>query len=129
MKILFLSHYYPPEGNAPATRVSALARRWVEQGHEVTVVTCAPNVPNGVVYEGFRNSVIPQESEVEGVKVIRVWTYLAPNKGMLKRIANYLSYMVTAWLQVMLLPRPDVVIATSPQAEEIFAEHIFADEQ
>ena len=54
MKILFLSHYYPPEGNAPATRVGALARRWVKAGHEVTVVTGAPNVPEGVVYPGFK---------------------------------------------------------------------------
>ena len=52
MRVLFLSHYFTPEGNAPATRVSELTRRWVEAGHQVTVVTCAPNVPDGVVYEG-----------------------------------------------------------------------------
>lgn len=115
MKILFLTHYYPPEGNAPATRVSALARRWVEAGHEVTVVTCAPNVPGGVVYEGYRNPIVPEEVEEEGVRVIRVWTHIAPNKGTLRRILNYVSYMMSSWLQVMLLPRHEVVIATSPQ--------------
>jgi colanic acid biosynthesis glycosyl transferase WcaI len=55
MRILFLSHYFPPEGNAPASRVHACARRWVEQGHQVTVITCAPNVPNGVIYPGYKN--------------------------------------------------------------------------
>ena len=29
-----------------------MCRRWVAAGHEVTVLTCAPNVPSGVVYEG-----------------------------------------------------------------------------
>jgi hypothetical protein len=45
VKILFLSHYYPSEGNAPVNREGVLAKRWVAAGHEVTVV---PNVPNGV---------------------------------------------------------------------------------
>jgi glycosyltransferase involved in cell wall biosynthesis len=115
MRILFFSHYYAPEGNAPATRVSALARRWVSLGHEVTVITSAPNVPNGVVYEGYRNHVLSEEKLVDGVRVIRVWTYLAPNKGFARRVLNYLTYMGMAWLRAMLLPRPDVLIATSPQ--------------
>ena len=39
MKILFLSDNFPPEGNAPATRLYEHAIRWVRAGHEVTVVT------------------------------------------------------------------------------------------
>jgi len=115
MKILFLTHYYPPEGNAPATRVGALARRWVKAGHEVTVVTGAPNVPDGVVYSGFKNRVLPQEEVIDGVRVIRVWTMIAANKGTARRIANYLSYMVSSTLRCLFLSRPDVLIATSPQ--------------
>ena len=115
MRVLFLSHYYPPEGNAPATRVGALARRWVKAGYEVTVVTGVPNVPEGVVYSGFKNRILPQESTIDGVRVIRVWTLIAANKGTARRIANYVSYMLSATLRCLLLRRPDVVIATSPQ--------------
>ena len=115
MRILFLSHYFPPEGNAPATRVGALTKRWAAEGHEVTVITSAPNVPDGVVYDGYTNRFKPQEEEVDGVRVFRVWTYLAPNKGSGRRILNYLSYMVSAVLKVLFLRRPDVIIATSPQ--------------
>lgn len=114
MKFLFLSHYYSPEGNAPASRVSALAERWVAAGHEVTVVTCAPNVPNGVVYDGYENGWHKQE-KVNGVNVVRVWTYIAANKGTSRRILNFLSYMLSAVWRGMRLPRPDVIIATSPQ--------------
>ena len=35
MRILFLTHYFHPEGNAPATRVYEMTRRWVKQGFEV----------------------------------------------------------------------------------------------
>jgi len=115
MQILFLSHYFPPEGNAPATRVGALTKRWVAEGHEVTVITSAPNVPDGIVYNGYTNRLRPQEEDVDGLKVLRVWTYLAPNKGRGRRILNYLSYMVSAVLRVLFLKRPDVIIATSPQ--------------
>lgn len=114
MRIVFFTHYFHPEGNAPATRVSSLTRRWVAAGHDVTVITGVPNVPDGVVYEGYRNRPFQRERR-EGVDVIRVWTYLAPNKGTARRILNYVSYMLTAALAGLFVRRPDVVIATSPQ--------------
>ncbi|NCD35134.1 MAG: hypothetical protein EOL87_17180 [Spartobacteria bacterium] len=97
MKILFFSHYYWPEGNAPASRVTALAKVWSAAGHDVTVITCAPNVPNGVVYDGYKNRLFSREM-IDGVRVVRVWTYIAPNKGTVRRIINFLSYMLTACL-------------------------------
>lgn len=116
-RVLFLTHYFPPEGNAPATRVHAFARRWVRRPGRplaTTVVTCAPNVPDGKVYDGYRNRLSQRES-IDGIDVIRVWTWLAPNAGTTRRILNFVSYMVTATIRSLFVPRPDVVIATSPQ--------------
>jgi len=114
MHILFLTHYFPPEVNAPATRTHEHCRRWVQAGHRVTVITCAPNCPNGVVFDGYRNQWRSREI-IDGIEVIRVWTYLAANQGFLRRIVNYLSYMVTATLGSLMVRKVDVVIATSPQ--------------
>lgn len=114
MNILFLSHYFPPEGNAPATRTYEHTRRWVEQGHQVTVITCAPNVPHGQVYEGYRNALYQWESK-SAVKVLRVWTYLAANKGTGRRSLNYISYCFSAFIAGLFLPKPDVIVATTPQ--------------
>jgi glycosyltransferase involved in cell wall biosynthesis len=115
MHILFLSHYFVPENNAPAARVHSLAREWTRMGHRVTVITSAPNVPTGVVYEGYRNRLCQQEW-VDGIRTVRVWTYLAANRGRLLRGFNFFSYLVTAGVTGALLrPRADVVIATSPQ--------------
>lgn len=114
MQILFLTHYFPPEGNAPATRVFEMARRWVRLGHEVAVITGVPNVPNSVPYPGYRNRLI-QRKTMEGIRVTRVWTFLAPNRGRVRRSLNYLSYLVSAMLAGAFAPRPDVVLATSPQ--------------
>lgn len=90
--------------------------RWVRAGHQVTVITCAPNVPNGVVYEGYRNRWWPQRENVDGIDVVRVWTYVAANAGGVKRILNFLSYFFSSlWAFVFFCRRPNVVIATSPQ--------------
>lgn len=114
MHILFLTHYFPPEVNAPATRTLEHATRWVQQGHDVTVITCAPNCPTGQVFAGYRNAWHAEET-VNGIRVIRVWSYLTANKGFLKRSLNFLSYMLTAVWCALWLRRVDLVVATSPQ--------------
>jgi glycosyltransferase involved in cell wall biosynthesis len=112
--ILFLTDNFPPEVNAPASRTHEHCRRWVEQGYQVTVITCAPNFPRGQVLEGYRNRLWQQET-VDGIRVIRVWSYIAPNQGFAKRIADYLSYMVSAFLAAIFVRRIDVIVGTSPQ--------------
>ena len=114
MNILFLTHYFPPEVNAPASRTYEHCREWVKAGHDVTVVTCAPNHPAGVVYEGYRNK-LRQEEWRDGIRVVRLWTLVAANQGFGRRIANYVSYMLSSLLAAPFLPAADVVISTSPQ--------------
>jgi glycosyltransferase involved in cell wall biosynthesis len=114
MRILYLTHYFPPEGNAPASRALEMGRCWARAGHEVQVITCVPNVPDGKAYPGYRNRLV-QRQRIDGMDVTRVWTYLAANRGKAKRIANYLSYMASATIASTLVRRPDVVLATSPQ--------------
>ncbi len=115
MRILFLSHYFPPEVNAPASRTYEHCVRWAQEGHDVTVVTCVPNCPEGNVYAGYRNRWRTQEEWIDGVRVIRVWTWVAPNAGTARRIMGFLTYLASAVLASLRIARPDVVIATSPQ--------------
>jgi glycosyltransferase involved in cell wall biosynthesis len=125
MNILYVSHYFTPEGNAPARRVHQFSREWIKSGHNVTVLTGVPNVPDGIPYSGYRNAWM-QNEEMDGIRVVRVWSYLAPNKGTIKRIVNYISFMVTALIQGLFLPHHDVVIATSPQFFCAWAGRIIA---
>lgn len=113
-KILFLTHYFPPEVNAPASRTYEHAKRWVQAGHEVTVITGFPSHPHGRVYEGYRRK-LWQWEEMDGIKVLRVWTFISANKGFFRRILNYFSFMKSAGFFGMFVKRPDAVIATSPQ--------------
>jgi colanic acid biosynthesis glycosyl transferase WcaI len=114
MNILFLADNFPPERNAQASRVYERACHWVRWGHQVTVLTCAPNFPEGEVYAGYRNR-WRQVEQLDGIRVVRVKTFIAPNAGTLLRIVDFLSFMVTAFLAGLLERRPDVLAATSPQ--------------
>ena len=102
---------------AHAARVSELARHWVKAGHQVTVLTGFPNHPTGVVFPEYRSKfrrLICREW-VDGVRVVRTWLLPLPNRKPLERILNYTSFCVSSCLTGIFLPRPNVVIATSPQ--------------
>lgn len=114
MRILFLSDNFPPESNAPASRLYEHARYWVAQGHEVTVITSAPNFPEGRVFEGYRNA-WRHVSTLDGIRVVRVKTYITANEGFLRRTLDYMSFMASASFFGLFERAPDVVIATSPQ--------------
>jgi glycosyltransferase involved in cell wall biosynthesis len=114
MHILFLTDNFPPEVNAPASRTFEHCREWVKAGHQVTVVTCAPNFPKGRVFEGYRNRLVGRET-MDGIQVIRVWSYITANQGFLRRTLDYVSFMLMAVPASMGVRQPDVVVATSPQ--------------
>lgn len=114
MHILFLTDNFPPEVNAPASRTHEHCRQWVAAGEQVTVITCAPNFPKGRVFDGYRNRLWQQET-VDGIRVIRVWSYITANEGFVKRVLDYTSYMLAAFIASLFVRRVDVVVGTSPQ--------------
>ena len=109
-----MSFNFPPEVNAPATRTFEHAKEWVKMGHEVTVITSAPNFPFGRVFSGFKNSWIDKRKE-EGIEVWRVKTYIAANEGVIKRTIDYLSFMISSFIFGLGKKDIDVIIGTSPQ--------------
>ena len=114
MHILFLSDNFPPETNAPASRLFEHASHWVRLGHQVTVITCAPNFPEGKVFPGYRNRWYAIE-EMSGIRVVRVKTYITANEGFLKRTLDYMSFMVAGFCAGLLQKDMQVIVATSPQ--------------
>ena len=113
MKILFLTDNFPPELNAPATRTYEHCKEWVKLGAEVTVITCFPNFPQGKVYEGHKN--LWKKAEwMDGIKVIRVWSYISANEGFIRRTLDYISFSFTSFFAGLFL-NIDIIIATTPQ--------------
>jgi len=115
MHILFITDNFPPEVNAPATRTYEQCSEWVKNGHEVTVLTCVPNFPAGKVFAGYNNKRPYKVEQINGIKVIRVWSYIAANQGFAKRILDFISFGLSSFLAGLFIKKVDVIIATSPQ--------------
>ncbi|HSY91108.1 MAG TPA: glycosyltransferase family 4 protein, partial [Candidatus Binatus sp.] len=49
------------------------------------------------------------------VDVFRTWLWPLPNRKAHERMRNYASFCISAVLRGMFIPRPDVIIASSPQ--------------
>jgi len=123
MHILFLTDNFPPEVNAPASRTYEHSREWVKSGEEVTIITCAPNFPKGKIFPGYKNN-FWQTEVIDGIKVIRVWTYITANEGFFKRILDYVSFMVSAVIASFFVKKVDIVIGTSPQFFTVCAAYL-----
>jgi colanic acid biosynthesis glycosyl transferase WcaI len=117
VKILYISQYFPPEMGAPSARASELAAHWANSGHEVSVLTGFPNHPTGVVPAEWRDRLrrLTYKEKVGAVNVFRTWLWPLPNRKAHERMRNYASFCVSAALRGLTIPRPDVIIASSPQ--------------
>ena len=51
----------------------------------------APNFPSGVLFEGYQNA-LWQSEMIDGIKVVRVWTFMVPNRGVLLRLLDFLEF-------------------------------------
>ena len=114
MHILFLTDNFIPEVNAPAIRTYEHAKVWIEQGYKVTVITCFPNYPEGKIYDGYKNKLYKYEN-YEGIKVLRVWTYMSRNSGIFLRSLDQLSFMISSFIASFFIKSFDIIISTSPQ--------------
>jgi len=114
VRILLVTHYFPPETGAPQVRLSALARTWAADGDTVTVLTGMPNHPTGVVQPGYRRAIRRREVR-DGYRVVRTWLYATPNEGVVRKTLGHLSFMVTGLLfGTVGTGRADVVVVSSP---------------
>lgn len=113
MHIVLVTHYFPPEVNAPARRSYDHAKYWVEAGHQVTIVTANPSHPYGRLYDGYEN--VTQEERIDGIRVLRLRTRFGANAGVVARSFNYASFFLAVWRHRKLVGHADAVISTSPQ--------------
>ena len=114
MRIVFLTHYYPPEAGAPQTRISALAAGLVRRGHDVTVHTGFPHYPAGRVQPPYRNRPLLRETGAGGEQVVRSAIYATPNEGFARRLLNHSSLCASALATAPAAGPADVVVVESP---------------
>jgi colanic acid biosynthesis glycosyl transferase WcaI len=113
MHIMLMAQCYAPENVSAAVLITELATDLVKKGHRVSIVTGAPNYPHGHVFDGYRNRVYCSEV-LDGVRVIRTWSYISPAKKTIPRLLHYGTYSATAFYGGLLAGKPDVLMSFSP---------------
>lgn len=106
MKILYFYQYFSTPKGSWGTRVYEFAKEWVEQGHEVTVVSSIYSKSD------LKANKLIEDQEFEGIKV-KVLNVIIDNKqSFLKRIWSFLKFSLLSSYYAMKLPA-DIVIASS----------------
>ncbi|MGB7998530.1 MAG: glycosyltransferase, partial [Anaerobacillus sp.] len=79
----------------------------VEEGCDVTVVTAFPN--------HMSSNKLFESSKHLGLEVMRSFVIQDTKKSTIRRMLNYLSFMVTSVISGLFSKKTDVVFATTPQ--------------
>ena len=114
MKLLILTQYFPPETGAPQNRLFELAVRLLHQNIEVTVLTAMPNYPQMEIYQAYKGKSYFFES-MQGMNVHRSAIYVSKNKGIMSRLRNYFSFVVSSMRTASKLEKAyDFILCESP---------------
>lgn len=111
--ILVVTQYFPPETGASQTRWDELSKRWSEEA-SVTVLTSAPDYPEGEIYDGYDNQWLRHEKRND-VDVYYTKTITSPSGNLLRRSLKFVWFMLISMVVGLRHISPSVVIATSPQ--------------
>lgn len=113
MRFIILTQYYLPETGAPQRRLSDLAQRLTDQGHQVTILTAMPNYPTGKIFPDYGGWL--RREIINGISVIRTLIYPTQKATFPHRLANYFSFVISsAIVGLFALPKADVLLVESP---------------
>jgi len=113
MHILIMGQHYAPEDVSGAVLATELAEGLLARGHQVTFVTSAPSYPLGKVFSGYRNSLLSRET-LNGVRLVRIWSYISPSKSFWSRIMNYGTFSLMTLFGGLAAGKVDVMMSVSP---------------
>lgn len=109
----YIAQFFTPE---PYLKDIDFIKKLQEKGWNPVVITGFPNYPKGEIYDGYRNSFFSEEI-MDGVKVIRVYTYADHSLSSVKRALNYFVFGFFAALAVLKYGKRDsfyYVLQSSP---------------
>jgi len=113
VKLLLVHQVFTLPGEGGGTRHYELARYLQADAVETTVITSDVKYMTGRRLTDHRRLVT--EETVDGIRILRAWTYAATNASYLRRVFSFVSFMLTSlWAGLVEAGRPDLVWGTSP---------------
>ncbi|KKI89240.1 hypothetical protein WQ54_27145 [Bacillus sp. SA1-12] len=107
MKIVYITQHFPPEIGAAQGRAYDMSKNLSILGHDLLVLTSFPN-------SSSTNKLFKKET-INDLKVYRSFRIKDTKTSSIRRLANYLSFMISSTFSGLLAKKPDIIYATSPQ--------------
>jgi colanic acid biosynthesis glycosyl transferase WcaI len=113
MNITIWGINYAPEPTGIAPYNTDLCQYLRESGHNVRMVTGFSYYPAWKKPEGDAGKIFRRD-EINGIPVYRCWQYVPERPRAISRIIHEASFILTSFLRLLFLPRPDLLIVVSP---------------
>lgn len=122
MRIAIVYQYFQGHAEPGHSLIYELSQYLAHQGHHVTVIAGATGyMRRGLDSpKGFFNRIFRRERE-GGVEVWRTYAYSELHRSYTGRLLSFLSFTVSAAVGLLFLPRPDVVLGSSPPLFPVFS--------
>ena len=114
MHVFLITQYFPPEIGAAATRWGDYTNILVKQGHRVTVLCEMPNYPLGEYFPGYKRQWVKREYISPNLTVIRSFTWATDRRSIIKKLGNYLIFMLSGLINALKIKNYDILIISSP---------------
>ena len=115
MKILMVNDYFPPEIGSASHLFYELAKEFVKQGDEVSVITGFPryNIQKQNLPEKYKSKLVLNE-KIEGINVFRIKTLSLPRQILILRGLNHFLSAFVYFLRGLAGIQYDYILVYSP---------------
>lgn len=125
MHILLIHQAFATDQEAGGTRHYELARYLVQQEHRVTIIASPVSYLTGQVLPSARGHWTVCE-QIDGIDVLRTWTYAALHRSFFTRVLSFLSFMFSSFVGAMQVGDVDIVWGTMPPIFQAVTAYLVA---
>jgi len=111
MHLLYIHQYFTTPLGSTGTRSYEFARRWVDRGHKVTMLTCTANLTREDLVQA--KGWFFKRFAVDGIDVLAMAIPYRQQMGVFKRCMSFLAFLKLASIIALFIPKIDVIYATS----------------
>ncbi len=124
MNILLIHQAFVSPKEGGGTRHYEFARHLLSKGHRFTVVASNLSYLSGE--KVVESDKLVSEEKLDGIRVLRAYTYPSLHKGFVWRVISFFSFMFTSIIAGLKAGKVDIVMGTSPPIFQAFSAWIVA---
>jgi colanic acid biosynthesis glycosyl transferase WcaI len=112
--------YYIPDIGPDPPLMSSLANELIKLGNQVTVICAFPHYKRDKLPSNYRWKLYEVEHPGDGYRIIRTWVFVPSDERIIKRLTNYISFMLGGLIAGLISgPYDHIIVYTPPPTNGI----------